>query len=117
MSEYSSIQTYIPSDEKNAGQLIIYGYLFMYMSLGVIASIVHYGFHHDLLVRNFAWMLLGDSICIRCLVAIVFHNRVKSKWSRIFVFYMPASLLVVAAVVLLLLRRLRLSMQHWQCTL
>ncbi len=90
-------------EQKNSGQLIIYGHLFMYMSLGVIASVVHFAFEPELSVRNFGWLALAGFGLYTLSAAIVFHNRAKSKRQRVFAFYMPAGLLVIAAVVLALL--------------
>ncbi len=90
-------------EQKNSGQLIIYGHLFMYMSIGIIASVVYYGFHHDLSVRSFGWLGLSGFGLYTLSAALVFHNRAKSKRQRVFAFYMPAGLLVLAAVVLLVL--------------
>ncbi|OWA35865.1 hypothetical protein B9G55_08215 [Saccharibacillus sp. O16] len=59
-------------DRKSSGQSVIYGHLLTFMSLGLAANVVHYGFHHELTVRNFGGLALGSFVLYALSAAIVF---------------------------------------------
>lgn len=89
-------------DRKSSGQSVIYGHLLTFMSLGIVANVVHYGFHHELTVRNFAWLSLAGFALYAVSAAIVFLPGQRPAHIRQSLLRM-AGFILAAAVILPLL--------------
>ncbi|NGZ76457.1 low temperature requirement protein A [Saccharibacillus alkalitolerans] len=69
---FESSEHIAAEDRKSSGQSVIYGHLLTFMSLGLIANVVHYGFHHELTTRSFAWLSLAGFAMYAASAAIIF---------------------------------------------
>lgn len=100
---YFESSEHIAGEERqSSGQSVIYGHLLTFMSLGLVANVVHYGFHHELAVRNFAWLSLAGFVLYAASSAIVFlpgHSPAHVRRSLL----RTAAFVLVAAVALPLL--------------
>lgn len=89
-------------DRKSSGQSVIYGHLLTFMSLGLAANVVHYGFHHELTARNFGWLALASFALYAVSAAIVFLPG-KGPWQIRHGLIRTAVFVAAAAVLLPLL--------------
>lgn len=98
---FESSEPIAEEDRKSSGQSIIYGHLLTFLSLGLIANVLHYDFHQELTVRNFAWLALAGFALYVVSAAIIFlpgKSRVHIRHSLV----RTAAFLAVAAVLPLL---------------
>lgn len=89
-------------DRKSSGQSVIYGHLLTFMSLGIVANVVHYGFHHELNASSFAWLSVAGFVLYAISAAIIFlPGKHRAQIARSLI--RTAVFVLVAVVVLPLL--------------
>lgn len=69
---FESSEHIAEEDRKSSGQSIIYGHLLTFLSLGLIANVLHYDFHQELTVRNFGWLALSGFTLYVISTAVIF---------------------------------------------
>ncbi|WP_162463326.1 low temperature requirement protein A [Paenibacillus psychroresistens] len=86
------------------GHAIIYGHLFVYMSLGILANVIRYGINHELELRQYAEFAMAGVVLYLVATGFIFnvHSKgglnPKKKW----LFFYIASVLIVSSCLLIL---------------
>ncbi|WP_375142584.1 low temperature requirement protein A [Metabacillus idriensis] len=71
---FDNIETKIDKESRTSGQVIIYGHLFIYMSMSIIASVIQMGFLYDVEKILFVSLAFGSAFIYVLGTSLVFHK-------------------------------------------